>query len=59
LKVAKILISVGADVNAKDIVGATPFHWATENGHLEVVKTLISAGADVNTKDESNWSPLD
>jgi ankyrin repeat protein len=31
------LLSVGADVNAKDLDGYTPLHWACRNGHVQVV----------------------
>jgi ankyrin repeat protein len=47
----KILISNGADVNAKAYY--TALHFASKNGHLEIVKILISNGADVNAKDVS------
>ncbi|MDB4635335.1 ankyrin repeat domain-containing protein [bacterium] len=40
----------GVDVDAKDIVGGTPLHYATLEGGKEVTELLIENGADVNAK---------
>ena len=40
----------GADVNAIDMVGASPLYWAAQGGHLTAAKLLIERGADVNAK---------
>ena len=40
----------GADVNAIDMVGASPLYWAAQGGHLTAAKLLIERGADVNGK---------
>ena len=47
-----------ADVNAKNKTGATPLHFATNYGQLEIVELLISKGADVNAKDHVSITPL-
>jgi ankyrin repeat protein len=52
------LLSVGADVNAKDRRDRTPLHWASENGHVQVVKELLDHFADIDAKDNRNWTPL-
>ena len=39
-KIAKVLLKVGADVNAKGLEDDTPLHDAASNGYLKV--TLIS-----------------
>ena len=31
--------------------GKTSFHWAADNGHLDVVTKLLDSGADVHVKD--------
>mmetsp|Transcript_11682 Transcript_11682/g.13502 ORF Transcript_11682/g.13502 Transcript_11682/m.13502 type:complete len:175 (-) Transcript_11682:236-760(-) len=40
-------------VNAKDLLGKTPLHYAAETGQTHVVKRLIRLGADVSIKDRS------
>mmetsp|Transcript_10099 Transcript_10099/g.23673 ORF Transcript_10099/g.23673 Transcript_10099/m.23673 type:complete len:141 (-) Transcript_10099:80-502(-) len=49
VEVAQILVTSGADLNAKDQVEErTPLH----NGHAEVAQVLESARADLNVKDK-------
>ena len=50
---AEILISNGADINAKDEDEATPLHYAANNNSKETAEILISNGADINAKDLS------
>jgi ankyrin repeat protein len=52
------LLSVGADVNAKDKNGGTPLHWASYHGHVQVVKELREHGADVEVTDNRDCTPL-
>ncbi|MBA7689646.1 hypothetical protein ES703_98154 [subsurface metagenome] len=42
----RILISEGADVNAKEKYGYTPLLWAKEKGHTEIVEFLRKHGAE-------------
>jgi ankyrin repeat protein len=59
-EIAELLISEGADVNAKDDeYGSTPLHNAAANGHKEIAELLITKGADVNAKEEDGGTPLD
>ena len=59
LEVAQLLISSGADVNAKDSInGYTPLHMTAWGKSLEVAQLLISSGADVNLRDKRGWEPL-
>ena len=59
-EVAELLITKGADVNAKSSdVGWTPLLGAAGKGHKEIVELLIAKGADVNAKNKSGDTPLD
>ncbi len=51
-EVAKILLTAGAEVNAKNEYDFTPLDWAATGGHSEVAKLLIKAGAEVSTRTE-------
>jgi len=46
--IAELLISIGADIGAKDIEGCTPIYWAVVRGNKEIVDLLITADADVS-----------
>lgn len=46
--VADILISRGANVNAKSPKGVTPLHQASANGDIALMKSLLQHGAKVN-----------
>jgi ankyrin repeat protein len=58
-EIAELLITKGADVNAKDDDGHTPLPQAAIDGHKEIAELLIAAGADVNAKDDDSKPPLD
>ena len=63
-EIAKLLISKGADVNARNDDGFTPLHQAaysfTEGPQkIRTIELLISKGANVNSKGESGGTPLD
>ena len=58
-EIVELLISEGADVNAKDENSWTPLHFAARHGHKEVVELLIAKGADVNAKNNFEDTPLD
>ncbi|MBN1345383.1 MAG: ankyrin repeat domain-containing protein [Phycisphaerae bacterium] len=65
LEAVAILISAGADINAKDGSGETPLHDVAgiprELGHrsdLEMIGLLLEKGADINAKNDEGCTPL-
>lgn len=55
----ELLISQGADVNAKADPSWKPLHYAAAGGHGQTAGVLIEKGADVDAKDKlMGWSPL-
>ena len=54
----RVLISEGAEVNAKDEYGMTPLLYATWKSSPEIVQLLIEKGADVNARNTDGRTPL-
>lgn len=57
----ELLISSGADVNARNFNMQTPLHWAIEEWYVEnveVVRLLASHGADLRARDFYKISPM-
>ena len=57
-KVAKYLISKGADVNVQTDFGVTPLMKAVAAGSKKCVNILLTNKADENLKDEDGWTAL-
>jgi len=55
---ARLLIVVGADVNAKHAKGGTPLHVAASWNRRILCALLLANGADPNLKDENGKTPL-
>jgi hypothetical protein len=50
------LIEKGADVNAKNMYGNTPLHWAESR---YVIETLLRHGADIHALNNDGYTPLE
>lgn len=57
IRVARILIEAGADVNAADRWG-TPLTCAAEKGFDQIVELLLDAGADPSVRDPQGRTPI-
>ncbi|EAX96248.1 hypothetical protein TVAG_205340 [Trichomonas vaginalis G3] len=55
----ELLLSNGANVNAKNFDGLTPLHLASLLSTKEIVEILISHGAEINPISENELTPLD
>ncbi len=55
---AKVLISRGAEVNARDYLGCTPLHHAASADNPVLIQTLISEGAVVDVTSDDGSTPL-
>ena len=59
----KFLLSQGADVHARNLLGSSAMHFAAiafdEDKARKVVDLLLAAGADINAKDKEGLMPLD
>ncbi|KAJ3555048.1 hypothetical protein NM688_g2789 [Phlebia brevispora] len=45
-------------VNAQDVDGRTPLHWACTSGSLDIVRYLLDQKAEVDLQDHSGWTSL-
>ena len=64
IKIIKMLIDYGADINKQNISGVTPLMFASSRvkmdfHNFDIVIFLIKAGADWNIKDKHNLDFLD
>jgi ankyrin repeat protein len=57
-EVVKLLLSKGAEVNAKRFDGATPLMSAADREHISTVEILLGNGADINAIDDKGNTPL-
>ena len=58
IKIVRLLLDKGADVNAKDRSGKTAMILAAKNGHADIVRLLLDKGADVNAKADDDTTAL-
>ena len=57
-EIIQYLIDCGVDVNAVDVHGNVPIHYAVRLSSASIVQVLISAGAYVNIVNHDGVSPL-
>lgn len=57
--VAAALLDRHADINIRDLHGATPLHKAASVGALRLVHFLLGRGADINAFNGNGQSPVD
>jgi len=58
IKVMKLLIASGANVNTPNICGEAPLYSAAWRGHKKAVEVLLASKANVNAKDSNGDTPL-
>ncbi|OCK83626.1 ankyrin [Lepidopterella palustris CBS 459.81] len=58
-RVLEIGLAAGVDVQALDVYGRIPLHYACMHGHVEMVQDLINAAPDtIDFKDQDSFTPL-
>jgi ankyrin repeat protein len=57
-EVTQLLLKNRAEVNAKNMFGYTPLHWAAQNGHKDIVELLLVKKAEIEAKDSVGRTPL-
>ncbi|MDR1480431.1 MAG: ankyrin repeat domain-containing protein [Planctomycetaceae bacterium] len=58
IEVVRYLVEKGANVNAQNIAGNMPIHFAAEKSDFGMVTFLMSKGADVNAMNKTSKSAL-
>ena len=54
----RALVAQGIDVNAAEVDGTTPLHWAAYGQGAEIARLLLAAGASVNIGNRYGVRPL-
>lgn len=52
----RLLVYYGASPTARNFVGRTPLHLATEKGSARACRCLLQQGGDLNATDNDGWS---
>ena len=53
-----ILAQNAAGIDASNLTGATPLHYAASNGHDAAVRRLVAFKANINAVDDNRSTPL-
>lgn len=56
--IVSLLLKCGADINIKNIAGATPLHEAAYHCFKKMAKLLLDSGANVNAQDKFDNTPI-
>jgi ankyrin repeat protein len=56
--IVKLLLKLGADVDARSSCERTPLHLAAGQGYLDIIEILVRNGADIEAKDREGMTPL-
>ena len=56
--VLTMLLTHGAELDARGDRHRTPLAWAAKRGHVQTLRTLIKRGADVSARDKDDDTPL-
>lgn len=58
-RVLKVLLDLGFDPNAQNLVGSTPLHYCVTYGNFPAAKLLLSHGARTDIRDSNGMTALD
>jgi uncharacterized protein len=58
VEIARRLLELGANPNARQESGLTALHEVAANGQIEFAKLLLNQGADVNAKTDAGKTPM-
>lgn len=58
IEILSYLISLGANLNLRDVEYNEALHWAAFSGSCDVLELLLNAGCDVNTVNVQGETPL-
>jgi ankyrin repeat protein len=58
VRVARLLLEQGVDVNSEDKDRSSPLHSACYSGKLEIARALLHHGANANAKNDQGETPL-
>jgi cytohesin len=58
LEILKLLVKLGADIEARHLYGRTALHLAAREGRSNAISLLITLGADIEAKNTQGETPL-
>lgn len=58
VRMADVLVTAGADLEARDHLGRTPLAQAARSGQQNVIAFLLQKGADIHAPDKKGNTPL-
>lgn len=58
VRAAYLIDKKHASINAQDLQGETPLHYALVQRYPKMVAFLVARGADVNGPDRDGWTPI-